>query len=107
MTRSPRGREPSSEATMAALSCRCSIAALAVVAALVYCAADTERPRAALPPPDDIERTDEELEHRRQVLLRRYAAKEQAVRELVAGCLTLLETAARFREAEQAVPAAW
>jgi hypothetical protein len=49
----------------------------------------------------------EELERRRQLLLRRYVAKEQAVRELLAGRLTLLQAAARFRDAEAAVPVGW
>jgi len=51
--------------------------------------------------------TDEEFERRRESLMRRHLAKDQAVRELLAGRLTLLQAAARFRDAEAAVPASW
>jgi hypothetical protein len=40
----------------------------------------------------------EELDRRREALLRRIAAKERVVAELVAGRLTLLQAAARFRD---------
>ena len=49
----------------------------------------------------------QELERRRQGILRRNLAKMHATGELLAGRLTLLQTAARFRDAEAAVPAAW
>ena len=56
---------------------RCSISALAVVVAVLVCSvADKERPRAARTPPlDDIEQSNEELEHCRQAFLRRQAAQ--------------------------------
>jgi hypothetical protein len=63
-------------------------------------------PRTPEPALDQYRRT-EELERRRQLILRRYLVKEQAVRELLAGRLTLLQAAARFRNAEMAVPVDW
>ncbi len=48
-----------------------------------------------------------ELERRRQVFQRRTAAKDQAIRELLAGRLTLCQAAARFRDAEREAPLTW
>jgi hypothetical protein len=55
---------------------RCAISTLAVVVAALACrVADKERPQAARTPPhDDIEQSNEELEHCRQAFLRRQAA---------------------------------
>jgi hypothetical protein len=56
---------------------------------------------------DETSRMDRELECRRELVMRRYVAKEQAVRELLAGRLTLLQTAARFRDVEESLPVTW
>jgi hypothetical protein len=53
---------------------------------------------------EESHRRREELDHRREVLLRRIAAKEQVVAELVAGRLTLLQAAARFRDLKEEPP---
>jgi hypothetical protein len=50
---------------------------------------------------------DAELERRRQIAMRRSAAKETAVRELLAGRLTLAEAAVCFRNAEEETPMTW
>jgi len=50
---------------------------------------------------------DAELERRRQIAMRRSAAKETAVRELLAGRLTLGEAAVCFRNAEEETPLTW
>jgi len=50
---------------------------------------------------------DAEMERRRQIGMRRSAAKESAVRELLAGRLTLAEAAVCFRIAEEEWPMNW
>jgi hypothetical protein len=47
---------------------------------------------------------DEEMEHRRQILLQRCAVRDRAVQKLLAGRLTLLQAAAQFRDVEMALP---
>jgi hypothetical protein len=47
---------------------------------------------------DESRRRGEELERRRKAVLRRIAAKERVVAELVAGRLTLRQATARFRD---------
>jgi hypothetical protein len=49
----------------------------------------------------------EELDYRRQVVVRRILAKTEAVQELLAERLTLMQAAARFRDAESTGPAGW
>ncbi len=56
---------------------------------------------------DDGDLTSEEIEHRRLTYLQRSEAKERAIVELRAGHITLLEAAARFRDADMAIPIAW
>jgi hypothetical protein len=56
---------------------------------------------------DDKSPMDEETEHRRQILLQRFAVKVRAVRCLLAGRLTLLQAAAQFRDVEEAQPITW
>jgi hypothetical protein len=56
---------------------------------------------------DESPPTEEELERRRQVFLRREAAKHQAAMDLLAGRLTLLQAAAGFRDVEEALPVTW
>jgi len=63
----------------------------------------SEFPRAfAEPSPSDAE-----WERRRQIGMRRSAAKETAVKELLAGRLTLAEAAVCFRIAEEEWPMTW
>jgi hypothetical protein len=50
---------------------------------------------------------DDETEHRLQIYLQRAAAKDRAVRNLLAGRLTLLQTAVQFRDADKALPVTW
>src|SRR5262245_25656301 len=57
--------------------------------------------------PDDRVPNDAEMERRRQFGMRRSAAKESAVRELLAGRLTLGEAAVCFRAAEEEAPMTW
>jgi hypothetical protein len=47
---------------------------------------------------------DDDLERRQQAVLRRVLAKTEAVKELRAGRLTLVQAAARFRDADAAGP---
>jgi hypothetical protein len=56
---------------------------------------------------DESSPTDEEMERRLQVFLLRSAVKDEAVRDLFAGRLTLLQAAARFRDVEKAHPITW
>jgi hypothetical protein len=53
---------------------------------------------------DKCRQTDAELERRCQVFMRRGAAKDQAVRAMLAGRLTLGQAAARFRAIEREQP---
>ena len=48
-----------------------------------------------------------ELERRRQVVLSRFAAKQWAVRELLAGRLSLGQAAIRFRDVEKELTVTW
>src|SRR5262249_39148140 len=50
---------------------------------------------------------DAEVERRVQVLLRRGAAKDYAVRDLLTGRLTLGQSAVRFRAIEWELPVTW
>jgi hypothetical protein len=50
---------------------------------------------------------DAERERRRQVLLHRHTARERAVREVLAGRLTLGQAAARVRAVERELPVTW
>ena len=51
--------------------------------------------------------TEEELERRRHIFLRREAVKHQVAMELLAGRLTLLQAAAGFRDLDKALPVTW
>ncbi|MCI0642311.1 MAG: hypothetical protein L0Y72_26745 [Gemmataceae bacterium] len=56
---------------------------------------------------DETDQMGKELESRREILMGRAVAKQQAVRHLLAGRLTLLEAAAQFRDAERTMPITW
>jgi hypothetical protein len=51
--------------------------------------------------------TDEELERRRQIFLLRDDGKFRATMDLLAGRLTLVQAAARFRAVEAGLPVTW
>jgi len=84
-------------------------------AGFIYFGADTGSRRGSHRNPPSIAQglldenspTDEELERRRQIYLQRHAVKDHAVRELLAGRLTLLQAAARCRDVEAAYPVPW
>jgi len=54
-----------------------------------------------------IDEQDTELDHRRQVFEHRIAVKDEVVRELVSGHLTLVQAAVRFRDVERDLPVSW
>jgi hypothetical protein len=93
------------------------VAALFIGAAagLLYLGTDTGSRRDSHSNPPSIPQcdlgekspTDEELERRRQIYLRRYSVKEHAVEDLLAGRLTLLQAAAQFRDLEKSLPVTW
>jgi hypothetical protein len=64
-------------------------------------------PPARPSPLEQIGPEEEELDRRLQVTVRRNMRKEEAIGELLAGRLTLVQAAARFRDADAAVPAEW
>ena len=47
------------------------------------------------------------MERRRQIYLQRSVVKDQAVQDLLAGRLTLLQAAAQFRDVEKEQPVTW
>jgi hypothetical protein len=94
-----------------------SVAALLIAGAagLIYLGADTRSrrdsdsnsPSIAQCLLGDKSPADVETERRRQIHLERHAVKDRAVRNLLAGRLTLLEAAAQFRDVEAAQPVTW
>jgi hypothetical protein len=94
-----------------------SVAALLIAGAagLVYFGADTGSPRDSDSNSPSIAEcllgdkspTDEETERRQQILLERNVVKDRAVRNLLAGRLTLLQAAAQFRDVDEALPVTW
>jgi hypothetical protein len=56
---------------------------------------------------DTNDQNDAELERRQLVLLRRIEAKERVLHQLLAGRLTLVEAAVRFRAIERELPVTW
>ena len=51
--------------------------------------------------------TDEEMDRRRQIHINRSAFMDRAVRDLLAGRLTLVEAAVQFRDVEEELPVTW
>src|SRR4029450_8087916 len=94
-----------------------SVAALLIggAAGLIYFGADTgsrrdsdsNSPSLAQVLLDKKSPNDEETERRRPTHLERIAVKDRAVRELLAGKLTLLQAAAQVRDVELALPVPW
>jgi hypothetical protein len=96
---------------------RLSVPALlmAGAAGLIYFGAD-KAPRRALVGntpssvqsyPDEGSLSDAEMERRQQIYLQRIVIKDRAVRDLLAGRLTLVQAAAQFRDVEKEHPVTW
>lgn len=96
---------------------RCSVAALLVASAagLIYLAADTtsrqaldrDAPTNVQPDLDEGLLTDDEMDRRRQIHIHRSVIRDRAIRELLAGRLTLVQAAAQFRDVEEDHPVSW